>query len=318
MLKIKPFSFLIILIMLLSVSCTSKKVKPNPNLLEYSKALQTITVSLKQKYTESDQNPIKKKLAVLTFINENNLQSQLGRNISNGFQTYIYDKKFFTMLERERIDSLLSEYEFNDSGLVSSMDSIKLGQLLGAELVIVGTIAPNSNGEISYFTVTSRIVDLKSAEILGIAQIDIKSNQDLVAKYSTPLQKKIRDISGTYEIVLSNLIVTDSKSDGRAWDGDSTAPDIYVKISTNYSKDLKTSTYFDKTNIEGEFFKGNILLEKDDSILISVYDYDMLETDLIGKNYITNSQILEMLTNNKETVLSFGQVTSITISLKKK
>ena len=110
----------------------------------------------------------KKRLAVLIQVDENGNKTDLGKEIANSIQVNIFNPKLFALLERERIDSLLDEYDFGFSGMVEQLSSKELGNLLGAELVVVGTIRHKE-----FVTVNSRIVDLESGEILGIGEITI-------------------------------------------------------------------------------------------------------------------------------------------------
>lgn len=109
-----------------------------------------------------------KRLAVLTFVDGNGKKTDIGRDIANSLQVEMHDPELFTMLERERMDSLLEEYKFSKTGMVEEISAAELGKLLGAELVLVGTVT-----QTSYTTVISKIVDLQTGEILAIGEINL-------------------------------------------------------------------------------------------------------------------------------------------------
>jgi curli biogenesis system outer membrane secretion channel CsgG len=58
------------------------------------------------------------------------------------FEDAIVNTKGVSVVERKRVDTLLQEVEFGQrSGLVDSEKAIKLGKLLGANRIVIGTIA---------------------------------------------------------------------------------------------------------------------------------------------------------------------------------
>jgi len=58
--------------------------------------------------------------------------------------------KDLTVLERQRIDSFLVETEFGLSGLVDPEKAIKLGKMLGANLIVMGTITDIHNETVTF------------------------------------------------------------------------------------------------------------------------------------------------------------------------
>lgn len=116
---------------------------------------------------EEDLQP--KRLAVLTFVNEKGKKTDVSRDIANSLQVSIHEPELFVLLERERIDSLLEEYRFSNTGMVEELSGAELGKLLGAELVVVGTVTQKE-----YTTVISKIVDLQTGEVRAIGEINLK------------------------------------------------------------------------------------------------------------------------------------------------
>jgi hypothetical protein len=56
------------------------------------------------------------------------------------FQDMLVNLDGVTVVERQRVDTLLVESEFGLSGLVDSEKAVKLGKMLGANVVVMGTI----------------------------------------------------------------------------------------------------------------------------------------------------------------------------------
>lgn len=314
----KKYSLILISILFVSIACNLTPNRNEPQISienNFYKAIEKFTANIKNSYF-SNNNLAQKKLAVLPFVNENGNLSKLGEFISNYVQLKLFDPKTFILLERERIDSLLSEYEFNQNGLVNDLDSKKLAQLLGADLVLVGTISLNkTNNNKLYFAISGRIVNLISGEINAVSFINILSNGELFEKYNTQYNKKLKSTAGTFKITLKDIIISNTKSNGRDWDMLS-GPDIYIKINSSLSN-IKSDIYYDKYELHGEVFTCNIILGKNDYIHITIYDHDEIEIDTIGNLVITDSQIIDCLNNNKQIETSFDQIKHITIMIEK-
>jgi len=156
---------IILLFVLLSIfslnSCFIKNIMRSSDQL-FDDTLTKIATDLKSKYKSPKDKVLK--LAVLQFVNQNGDRSELGKIISNNLQSKLFDPSLFTLLERERIDSILEEHEFNKTGLVSESSMKQLGKLLGTDLILAGTL----NIEKSFLKISSRIVNVESGAILSI------------------------------------------------------------------------------------------------------------------------------------------------------
>lgn len=314
--SILPF---FILLLIISISCTTKSVKNNDTIeKEIQTGLKDLAKQLITIYQENNANASKRKLAIITFVNENTDQSVLGKYISNNMQTYMFNPKLFSLLERERIDSMLNEFEFNESGLINSLDSKKIGQMTGADLILVGTISiKETSNKIPYFVITCRLVELETGEILAIATKNIYATGKLIEDYGTLLPSSIKTIAGAYKLILKNIIIKKLKSNSQAWDADGSPCDIEIRLKSNVSKIMSSNVYYDQTQVDGEVYSTNIILEKNDVINIAVWDRDVMENDVIGNTNITESQIIEILKTKKPIKISFGQVEQLEIFLEK-
>lgn len=137
---------------------------------EFNEGIEELASNLRNSYESALEAGVgggRRRLAVLPFVGEDGAETAVGREVANALQVALFDPALFSLLERERIDSLLAEFSFGVSGMVEDLTAAQLGNLLGAELVLVGTAR---QGEESA-TVSARIVDLAGGEILGIGQV---------------------------------------------------------------------------------------------------------------------------------------------------
>ncbi len=84
----------------------------------------------------------------------------------------------FTILERDLIESILTEFEFSlMSGMISEEEVAQFGRMSGADYLIIGTKLELTET----IQVNLRLVDVESAEIIGVARIDLAMEE----KYAT-------------------------------------------------------------------------------------------------------------------------------------
>jgi len=74
--------------------------------------------------------------------------------------------KQFTMVDRKTLDAIRSEQKFQLTGEVSDQSAVSIGQLLGASIVITGSISGTGNIQ----RITLKALDVKTAQIITMAR----------------------------------------------------------------------------------------------------------------------------------------------------
>lgn len=74
-----------------------------------------------------------------------------------------------TMVERDEMDQVLSEQDFQQTGCVSSECLVEVGQLVGVTQIIGGSISKVGNT----FSVNARIIDVETGEIVNSVNYDL-------------------------------------------------------------------------------------------------------------------------------------------------
>ena len=73
-----------------------------------------------------------------------------------------------TVVSRSKIDQILQESEFQRSGLVNESEQIRIGQFLGADYIITGTIDFNYEGkDYTEYTLIIQVLDIEEGTIIG-------------------------------------------------------------------------------------------------------------------------------------------------------
>ena len=117
----------------------------------------------------------KKNIAVLQFDAENVTTSE-AKILTNRLNDELFNFGKFTVIERAQIEPVLKEQEFQQSGCVSSECAVEAGKLLGVDQIVTGSI-----GKIgSYYTVSARMIDVQTGEVLKSSTRDVSGSIDLV------------------------------------------------------------------------------------------------------------------------------------------
>ena len=119
----------------------------------------------------------KKNIAVLQFDAENVSTSE-AKILTNRLNDELFNFGKFTVIERAQIEPVLKEQEFQQSGCVSSECAVEAGKLLGVDQIVTGSI-----GKIgSYYTVSARMIDVQTGEVLKNSSRDISGSIDLILR----------------------------------------------------------------------------------------------------------------------------------------
>lgn len=83
----------------------------------------------------------KKKIAIVDFEVIRGNQKEAGRVTLEGLSSALIDSRYFNVVERAKLKSLINELELSMSGLMNESSSTKTGQLQMADLILTGTLA---------------------------------------------------------------------------------------------------------------------------------------------------------------------------------
>lgn len=88
--------------------------------------------------------------------------------ISELLRTEIVNMRICNVVERQRIDKVLAEYKLQASGITSAENTTKIGKMLNAQKVIVGSISKIFD---TYY-ITANMVDVESGKIESASSAD--------------------------------------------------------------------------------------------------------------------------------------------------
>ncbi len=99
------------------------------------------------------------RVAILDFESVGS-EEHLGKAVSEIIRTELIGTRQFRVLERSQINKALSEQDFQKSGLINESTAVEIGKLLGADLIIIGSVVKIGNS----YTINSRMIDIKTGE----------------------------------------------------------------------------------------------------------------------------------------------------------
>lgn len=101
----------------------------------------------------------KASVAVLDFESIGT-EDHLGKAVSEIMRTALIGNPDYRVVERAQISKALAEQKFQKSGLIDDKSAVEIGKILGADLIIVGSVVKIGNA----YTINSRLIDIKTGE----------------------------------------------------------------------------------------------------------------------------------------------------------
>ena len=121
----------------------------------------------------------KKYIAVLDLDGEGISHSET-KIISSRLRTDLINTNKFIVIEREKVNEILKEQGFQLSGCTSNQCVVEAGKILGVEQIVAGNI-----GKIGkLYTLSIRLIDIETGEVLKTATTDCECSIENVLLYS--------------------------------------------------------------------------------------------------------------------------------------
>lgn len=86
----------------------------------------------------------------------------------------LFRKGKFIVLEREKIEEILNEQDFQQTGCVSAKCAVEIGKNLGIEQIVFGSITKIG----TTYSIQARLVDIETGVLVQVASYDSKGTVD--------------------------------------------------------------------------------------------------------------------------------------------
>jgi TolB-like protein len=107
--------------------------------------------------------PEKTRVAVINITSNN---GELSAYIVEELEYQLVASRKFTIVDRKTLDTIRSEQNFHTSGEVSDESAVSIGQMLGANIVITGSVSGTGTNQ----RLSIRVLDVKTAEIVTMVR----------------------------------------------------------------------------------------------------------------------------------------------------
>lgn len=88
-----------------------------------------------------DLKGLKKRIAVVNFEDKARYGHSIGQGIADMLVTKLVESNQYLVVERNELDAILKEQGLGQSGLVTQQSAAKVGQLLGVEMMVTGSVS---------------------------------------------------------------------------------------------------------------------------------------------------------------------------------
>ncbi|MGC9364845.1 MAG: PEGA domain-containing protein [Fidelibacterota bacterium] len=127
------------------------------------------------------QEPVKTAVAVLE-LDANGVSDSEARALSDRLRIEIFNAGVYEVMEREKMNRILDEMEFQLNDCTTDECAIEVGHLIGVKKIIAGSIS--KVGE--YYTVSARLIDVETSKIEATAIEDIEGTLGQVLTRAIP------------------------------------------------------------------------------------------------------------------------------------
>jgi TolB-like protein len=128
-------------------------------------------------------------VAILDFNNIDGKQSILGRYFAEQTSNYLFRNSKLKIIERLQINRVISEVNFGMSGYVSDESAIRIGHMLGADAVVLGTMTKIGNR----ISVNIKIVETETGTLLSSGTTEI-SGEEYIEMYNQNIKSLVSKI----------------------------------------------------------------------------------------------------------------------------
>ncbi len=161
------------------------------------------------------QEEPKIRLAIIDFstTSQEPEHAQLEKIVPEWLTTFFVKTQMFDVIERRQLEVILQEQTLSQTGLLDEQSAAKVGQVLGVDMLVTGTIISVADT----LEVTARVVNAETGTILGVASViadDVEELRDEIEVLGKALSNALRKES----VPESITTVDDETLDSDQWD----------------------------------------------------------------------------------------------------
>jgi TolB-like protein len=133
----------------------------------YSRGIKHIAEDIKTAISDSDV------IAFIDFKATNTATIQFTDSVIDDLTNELLEVNKVRMVDRQNIDKIRAEQEYQQSGYVDDASAVEIGRELGATAILLGT----GENMVNYYRFRFRLISVETAIILMQSSADVKTNQ---------------------------------------------------------------------------------------------------------------------------------------------
>jgi TM2 domain-containing membrane protein YozV/TolB-like protein len=143
---------------------------------------------------------IKKTVAVTEFEpgSAEARDKKLGRAAADLFVSTFVEQGRITVVEREKIESILKEQTLQVSDLVNEKTAVQVGMLSGAQIIVVGNVSPVAD----MFLISARAIEVESGKVVAAGSVKVKRKGLITLASRLLVIKKYASTAAFYSLVV--------------------------------------------------------------------------------------------------------------------
>ncbi len=143
--------------------------------------LAAVTLLFSQDNPKFKEDTTKSVIAVLQLDNNGVSESET-RALTDRLRLELFRNEKYEVMERQKVNSILEEMQFQLSGCTSDECAIEVGRMIGVKKMVAGAVS--KVGE--YYTVSARIIDIETGKIELTAVVDMEGTLGEVLTQAIP------------------------------------------------------------------------------------------------------------------------------------
>lgn len=172
--SIRFFVFVFIIFILMACGpATTTTIVQEPAKITLDNQMSKLTSQIISSFKESKI----RKIAVIEFADLNGNVTNLGAFIAEELITRIFMTHKFEVVERNLLNKILDEQKLGTTGFIDEESAISIGQVLGVEAIVTGSITNLGN----QMKVNARLISTETGSIFSVASVSIPLD-DIVRK----------------------------------------------------------------------------------------------------------------------------------------
>lgn len=166
----------------------------------------------------------------------------MGSSVADLLTSQMSETGEFELADRGEINKIMGELKLNSSGLVTKETQLKIGKLIGAKIIITGSIF--KNGDKNY--IVAKIIGVETSRVIGVSASGVGAALEMVPELKTRIAEKI--MTDTAKLLPPVLERPGVLEELKKEIGDVSGRSVYVKISerTLLNVDPAAETEFKK------------------------------------------------------------------------